>query len=70
MIVAQILSKAKQLKKKEEYERVYLSPDRSPEQRLQQKQLISELKQLVINNPGQKHYISGGKIHSVTVDKT
>jgi hypothetical protein len=25
---------------------------------------------LIINNPGQKHYISGGKIHSVTVDKT
>ena len=68
MIVAQILSKAKQLRKKVEYERVYLSPDRSPEQRLKHKQLVIELKQLAAAKPGQKHYISGGSIHSV--DKT
>ena len=64
-VVAQILSKAKLLRNKRGYGEVYLSPDRTPEQRLKQKQLVVELKQLVIDKPGQKHYISGGRIHSV-----
>ena len=67
-VVAHILSKAKLLRKLETYDKVYLSPDRTPEQRLKHKQLVIELKQLALEKPGQKHYISGGSIHSV--DKT
>lgn len=67
-VIAQILSKAKKLKKQTKYENVYLSPDRSPEQRLKQKQLVLDLKQLAVEKPGQKHFISNGKICSV--DKT
>ena len=63
-VVAHILSKAKLLRKKSAYDKVYISPDRSPEQRLKQKQLVIELKQLAVSNPGQRHFISGGKIHS------
>ena len=67
-VVAHILSKAKLLRKLQTYDKVYLSPDRTPEQRLKHKQLVIELKQLAVEKPGQKHYISGGSIHSV--DKT
>ncbi|KAL5269477.1 hypothetical protein ACHWQZ_G003086 [Mnemiopsis leidyi] len=67
-VVAQILSKAKQLKNVEAYRKVYLSPDRSSQQRLKQKQLVIELKRLSVEKPGQKHFICGGRINSV--DKT
>ena len=67
-VITQILSKAKQLRKKNTFENVCLSPDRSPEQRLKQKQLVTELKRLVVEKPEQKHFISGGKINSA--DKT
>ena len=64
-VVAQIMLKAKQLRKKDTYEKVYLIPDLSPEQRLKQKQLVTKLKRLIVEKPQQKHFISGGKINSV-----
>lgn len=67
-VVEQILSKAKKLKEQERYKDVYMSPDRSPEQRLKQKQLVAQLKQLAVDKPGQRHFIRNGKIFSE--DKT
>ena len=63
--VSQILVKAKQLKLSEKHGTVYISPDRSPVQRAQHRQLVMEMKAKSMEEPGRRHYIKGGTICSV-----
>ena len=65
--VSQILLKAKQLKNSAKYRSVYISPDRTPEQRLQHKKLVIEMKGKCKDLPGQKHFIRGGTVCSIDI---
>ena len=63
--VQQILAKAVQLRETEEYKRVYISPDRTPEQRAAQRGLVGEVKRRRAEEPGKTHFKRGGVVISV-----
>ena len=60
-----VVRKAKDLKGSEKFGGVFIRPDRSPEQRVAQRKLVSELKSKLKDEPNQRHYIRGGKVFSV-----
>ena len=66
--VRQILKKCKSLRTKEGFKSVYISPDRSVEERKAFKKLVEELKQKRISEPGHVHTIKNNKISSVLRD--
>ena len=63
-IVGQILSKARKLKQMYCYKTVFLSPDRAPEQRAAQRELVQNLKRVKKEEPEKVHYLKSGKIIS------
>ena len=63
-IVNRILSKARQLRTTDDYKNVYLSVDRTPEERSALKQLVGKLKQMRENQPDQHHYLRKNEICS------
>ncbi len=67
-MVNQILSKAKLLHTKEGYSNIYISPDRTVEERRAYKKLWEELQSKRKTDSGKVHYIKNNKI--VSVDKT
>jgi len=60
--VHRILTKAKNLKNSEKYRKVYISPDRTLEERRKHKQLVAEMRQLATDNPDQNFFIFRGEI--------
>ena len=66
-IVQQILAKARNLRKSEKHKSIFLSPDRSMEQRALQKQLVLDLKKKKQEEPNKRHYIKGAQLCSVDV---
>ncbi len=62
--VNQILMKSGTLKRIAQFEKVYLRPDMSAEERAARKILVVELKQAINDQPTRYHYIQGGTIHS------
>ena len=66
-VVSQILYKARNLRKINEFKSVFVCPDRSIEQRAKQKLLVTDLKRLTREQTDKKHFIKNGKI--LTVDK-
>lgn len=60
-----ILARAKNLKKTDQYSAVYISPDRSPEERATHKQLILQLKKKRDSERDSYHFIRDGKICAV-----
>ena len=62
-----ILAKAKRLRTVDKFKSVFLSPDRSPDERAQHRNLILELKQRIIEHPDKKHFIRDR--HIVTSEK-
>lgn len=65
-IVQQILSKSKKLRLSEKHKTVFLSPDRTAEERLKQKEIVAELKRKVAQEPNKRHFIKGVQV--VTID--
>ena len=65
LTVYQILANAKKLKGVEKFKTVYVSPDRTEEDRLKQRELVRELKKLASEKPTMKHFIRNGKLFSV-----
>ena len=63
-IVKKVLSRAKHLKNCSGFRGVYISPDRSVEQRAEHRKLVSELKQRLFDQPGKRHFIKGDVIVS------
>ena len=63
----QILSKGRNLRRSAQYKTVFISPDRSPAERVEQKNLVSELKKKAVEVPTQRHYIKGGQL--ISIDK-
>ena len=64
-IVHRILTKAKNLKSSTNYRKVYISPDRAPEERIKHRQLVAEMRQLAADNPEQRFFIFRGEICNV-----
>ena len=62
--VYQILVKSGRLKRVPQFEKVYLRPDMSAEEREVRKGLVADLKQAIKDQPGRYHYIQGGSVHS------
>ena len=60
--VHQILIKAKELRLSQCFKTVFISPDRSPEERAVHKQLVLDLKRKVTENPNKRYFIRTGKI--------
>ena len=63
-IVKEVLSRAKCLKNCSGYRGVSISPDCSVEQRAEHRELVSELKQRLVNQPGKRHFIRGNTVVS------
>ena len=62
--MTQILSKVSNLRYFDQYRQVFISPDRTPEQRAVHRELIEQLKFKRTNEPTSRHYIRGGQIFS------
>ena len=62
LIVNQILRKSRNLRTNERFKTVFLAPDRTFEQRVQHKELVQELKNKSVAEPGKKFFIREGKI--------
>ena len=67
-IVKEVLSRAKHLKNCSDFKGVYLSPDRSVEQRAEHRKLVLELKQRLLDQPGKRHFIRGNSVVSTEKD--
>ena len=66
--VRRVLSKARKLREVEGYDSVYISPDRSAEQRAAFRKLVLEVKQKRNLEPGRVHFIRNNKIVSSEKD--
>ena len=64
-VAYQILSQARRLRQSEMFSSVFVRPDRSEEDRLQNRLLVQELLKKRNNESGKRHFIRGGTIHSV-----
>ncbi len=62
--VYQILVKSGRLKRVPQFDKVYLRPDMSAEERAVRKGLVVDLKQAIKDHPGRYHYIQGGSVCS------
>ena len=62
--VHQILLKAKNLRNSTAHRRVYIAPDRSPEERAKHRELVAEMKQQASDCPDKHFYILSGQIFS------
>ena len=69
-IVNQILSKAKRLREVEGYKTVYLSPNRTPEERVARQKLVAELKQKRIGDPNSRYFIRKGEIVQAALEES
>ena len=61
--VRQILLKAKNLRNSKVHRKVYVTPDRSPEERVKHRKLVEEMKQKASENPDMHYYIYSGQIY-------
>ena len=68
-IVQQILSKARSLRNSEHYKKVFISADRSTEQRAKQRELVQELKRRRTEEPDKRFYIRSEKLCSAEYTK-
>ena len=64
----QVLQKAKFLKRIKARKTVFISPDRSVDEREQRRNLVTELNRLIKEQPNSYHFIRAGRVQSV--DKT
>jgi hypothetical protein len=64
-VAHQILSQARRLRESENFSLVFVRPDRSEEERAQNRLLVQELHKKRTDESGKRHYIKGGTIHSV-----
>ena len=63
--IRQILVKAVKLRETEVFKSVFISPDRTPEQRAAQRELVTEVKRRRVAEPHKRHFIRGGTVASV-----
>ena len=64
-VVDKVLLKGRNLRFLDKYKKVYVNPDRSPEQREQRRELVKEMKRLSDVDKDNRHFIRNGKVCSV-----
>ena len=64
LMVSQILSKARRLRNSNRYKTVFISLDRSYEERAEHKTLVDKLKKKKAEEPNKRHFISNGTVKS------
>ena len=64
-IVDQIVGNGKKLRQLEKFRTVFVCPDRSPEQRKIQRDLVKIMKERALSETGLRFFIRSGEIHSV-----
>ena len=64
-VSAEVLRKGRELKGTDKFSSVFIRPDRSPEQRVAQRQLVIDFKSKLRDEPHMRHYIRGDQIISV-----
>ena len=62
--VWQILTNSRKLRQLEKFKSVYVSPDRSPAEQAERKQLVLNMKEKMTAQPGHYHYIRSGRVLS------
>ena len=62
--VQQILAKSRNLRRTEKFKEVFLSPDRTLEQRAEHRELVAQLKKKAEEEPQRYHFIKKGQICS------
>ena len=62
-IVHRLLSKAKQLRATTAYRKVFISPDRSPEERAKHRELVIAMRETAKEDPDRHYYIRSGKVY-------
>ena len=65
-ISRQVLAKASKLRSSSKFSDVFISPDRTPDQRAKQRELVVELKKRRAEDRGKNHFIRGDRV--VTTD--
>ena len=60
--VHRLLFKAKRLRTTTTYRRVYIAPDRSPEEREKHRQLVAEMRRQAKEDPDRHYYLCSGGI--------
>ena len=60
----QILSEARKLRLSDKFTSVFISPDRTFEDRVKHRLLVQDLRKKKSSEPDKRHYIKGGTIHS------
>ena len=63
--VQQILANSRKLRRTDKFKDVFLSPDRTPDQRIKHKELVNLLKEKLSQEPQMRHFIRAGQICSV-----
>ena len=63
-VVSDILKRSKVLRDNDKFHKVFISPDRSKEERMERKKLVEELKQKRADNPNKRFYIKHNTIYS------
>ena len=63
-IARQVLANAPKLRQSAKFKDVFVSPDRTPEQRSVQRELVAELKKRRTEESDKKHFIRAGKVES------
>ena len=64
IVVTKILSRARKLRDSQRFKMVFISPDRTPDQRAAHRELVERLKLKKTEEPQMRHYIRGGQICS------
>ena len=65
LLARQVLKNAPKLRESEKFKDVFISPDRTPEQRLAQRELVAELKRKRSEESDKKHFIRSGRLESI-----
>ena len=63
IVVDQLVANARNLRKVSKFKTVFVCPDRSPEQRQTQRDLVNEMKERASKETGKIFFIKAGKIH-------
>ena len=67
---AEVLRESKGLKQSKDYKKVFITPDRTPEERAERKKLVVLLKKKIEAEPKLYHFIRSGTICSVAKTPT
>ena len=64
VMAGQILTMSRNLKQSQRFGKLFISADRTLEQRQQHGELVTELREKLKANPDCRHFIRGGRVHS------